>query len=276
MTETRQIQEMEAMTERQNEKLAITTAPDGSHSKELQVLHDTPALVDIAKPLIDQILNGLGNMGKVVGSSTPVKEVTPDMLAAATRIKEQTDMEVVLPLMELHEHVRARKRDIVVMSNNQMMQLKGILEMTTKLKEGEAAIQEKLEIVGENATFLAERSALVLQTAHDFQPTITQAERNYFQELERLNDRMQQMQEQIKQLKSRSSTLIDSIKEGTNMGFREIPDDFNNDLITMLDACGARMQNYTIKVEEQEFMVDELAAIAGWDRNPHGNVGPRQ
>ena len=119
---------MDAMGDIQSEQLTVAAAQtaDMSHTtppKELQFLQDTPALVDVAKPLMAKALQGLRAMGKIVGSATPVDKITPDLLAAAAQIKEQTDKEVMLPIIELHEHVRARSQEIVVMFNDQMAQL---------------------------------------------------------------------------------------------------------------------------------------------------------
>jgi SMC interacting uncharacterized protein involved in chromosome segregation len=272
---------MDAMGDIQSEQLTVAAAQtaDMSHTtppKELQFLQDTPALVDVAKPLMAKALQGLRAMGKIVGSATPVDKITPDLLAAAAQIKEQTDKEVMLPIIELHEHVRARKKDIVVMFNNQMAQLKSVREMLAELQEGEASIAEKLEIINENALSMAARSASVLQAAHVLQPTITQAEYDYFQELERLHLRAAQWQEQLNHLKASASTLTDSVKNGTISHFGEIPEDTQKNLVAMLDGCDARIKDYTIRVKEQEYLIDELAAAAGWDRESHGEFKPEQ
>jgi hypothetical protein len=270
LTETRQIQEMEAISDMQSETLAIAARPDAAHTKELQALHDTPALADVAKPLMEKAIAGLRGMGKIVGSATAVDQITPDMLAAAAHIKEQTDREVLLPLIELHEHVRARKKEIVVMFNNQMSQLKSLREMVAKLKERESSIAVKLEVIRDNANSMAVRSATVLQAAHDLQPTITQAEFDYFQELARLQIRAKQWQQQLDHLKVGASPLVDSIEKGTIVPFSEIPEDTHTNLVAMLHGCDTYVKNYTKRVKDQEISIDELAALAGWDRDPHG------
>jgi hypothetical protein len=105
----------------QSEQLTVAAAhtADLYHAttpKELQLSQDAPALRDVAKPLVAKAL-------QVVGSATPEDKITPDLLAVAAQIKEQTDKEVMLPIIELHENVRARSKEIVVMFNDQMAQL---------------------------------------------------------------------------------------------------------------------------------------------------------
>jgi len=278
------MQEMEAMSELQNERLAITATPhrdssSNTHAKELEILHETPALVDIAKPLIERTIQGLKGMGKIVGSATPIEQITPELLAASVQIKEQTDREIMLPLMELHEHIRARKKEIAVMFNNQMAQLKSLRDMIVKLREGEASITEKLEIVTENATSMAGRCASVLQAAHDLHPTITQEEFDYFQELSRLQVRVGQWREQLDHLKVGATAIVDAVEKGTTSYFDEIPEDTHRNLVALLDGCDAHLQNYTIRIREQEDHIDDLAGHIGWERDSsHGgdHVRPNQ
>lgn len=277
LTETRQLQEMEAMGDsNSSEQLALTSQAAMSSSNELQALHDTAPLVEIAQPLIEQIAGGLRGMTKIVGSATPVNKITPDLLAAAAEVKEQIDKEVMLPITELNEHIKARKSQIAVMFNNQMTQLAALKEMLATLKKGEASIEEKLEVVGANAESLAKRSASALQSANDLLPTITQAEFDYFQELERLQERTKQWQEQMDRLKLKASTLQESAENGTNKGTMEIPEATRSTLYDMLRGSDSRMKKYAIRLKDAEIRVDELAAAAGWDRDPHGQVAEKQ
>ncbi len=267
---------MEAISDNNTEQLAITNHAAKSANNELQVLHDTPSLVEIAKPLIEKAIEGLRGMGKIVGSATPVDKITPDLLAAAAQVKEQTDKDVMLPIMELNEHVRARKQDIVVMFNNQMAQLMALREMIAKIKRGESSIAEKMEIINANAESLAKRSASVLQSAHDLQPTITQAEFDYFQELQRLHDRTKHWKGQLDRLNLRASSLRENSESAANMRTMDIPASTRQNLNAMLNASQSRLKSYSTRLKDAEFRVDELAAVAGWDRDPHGPVGVMQ
>jgi DNA repair exonuclease SbcCD ATPase subunit len=267
---------MEAIGDSHNEQLAISSHAASSSSKELQALHDTAPLIEIAQPLMEKAASGLRGLTKIVGSATPVDEITPDLLAAAAQVKEQIDKEVMLPIMELSEHVKARKREIAVMFNNQMVQLAALKDMLATLKKGEASIQEKSEVVSANAESLAKRSASVLQSANDLLPTITQAEFDYFQELERLQERTKHWQEQQERLALIASMLRDSAENGTNKGTMEIAESQRNNLHDMLKGSDSRMKKYAARLKDAEIRVDELAAAAGWDRDPHGPVAEKQ
>jgi archaellum component FlaC len=276
LTETRQLQEMEAIGDSSNERLAISSQATASSNKELQVLHDTAPLVDIAQPLMEKAASGLRGLTKIVGSATPVDKITPDLLAAAAQVKEQIDKEVMLPIMELNEHVKARKREIAVMFNNQMAQLAALKDMLATLKKGEASILEKSQVVSSNAESLAKRSGSVLQSANDLLPTITQAEYDYFQELERLQERIKHWQEQKDRLARKAASLRDSAENGTNNGILDIPGTQRSNLHDMLKGSDSRMKRYAARLSEAEIRVDELAAAAGWDRDPHGPVAENQ
>jgi hypothetical protein len=47
-------------------------------------------------------------------------------------------------------------------------------------------------------------------------------------------------------------------------------------LVSMLDGCDTYIKNYRSRVKEQEYQVDELAAVVGWDRDPRGEFRPEQ
>lgn len=267
---------MEAIIDTNSEQLEITSHGTRIASKELQALHKTLPLAEIAKPLIAKTLEGIRGMAKIVGSATPVEKITPDLLAAAAQIKEQTDNEIMLPIIELNEHLRAKKQEIVVMFNNQVAQLDTLRATVTKLQLRESSIAEKLEIIDANAESLVKRSASVLQSAHDLQPTITQAEFDYFQELRRLHDRTQQWRGQLDRLKSRATTLRDNAEHGADKGKMEIPAETKKNLNAMLNASESRLKKYSTRLKDAEYRIDELAEIAGWERDPHGTVGVKQ
>ena len=178
--------------------------------------------------------------------------------------------------MELNEHIKARKREIATSFNNQMSQVAGLVEMLASLKKGEASIAERVEVVNANAESLAKRSASVLQSANDLLPTITQAEFDYFQELSRLQERTKQWQERLDRLKLKATAMLGSAEKGTNNGTLEIPQSTLTHLHEMLKGSETMMKKYAIRLTDAEYRADELAAAAGWDRDPHGPVGEKQ
>jgi len=258
------------------EQLALANQAAAVSSKELAVLHETAPLTDIALPLIEKIKTGLLKMRKIVGSATPVDKITPELLAAAAQIKEQADNDVMMPIIELNEYVAARKQDLPKNFNNLVGQLNTLREMQSKVNEGQESIEEKINTINSNADALSKRSASLLQSATDLLPTITQAEYDYFQELQRLNERTKQWHAQLERIKAKFSRLEDSVKDRTNKGRLEIPPDNIKLLSDMLDASDAKMKKYSTRLKDIEDRVDVLAAVAGWDRDPNVPVGPYQ
>lgn len=254
------------------EQLAIANTAEISN--ELAVLQQTAPLTEIAIPLIEKIKSGLLSMRKIAGSATPVEKITPELLAAAAQIKEQSDKDVVMPIIELNEYVASKKQELPVAFNNLVAQLNTLREMHAQVKQGEASIEEKLKTISANADALSQRSSSVLQSATDLLPTITQAEYDYFQELQRLNSRTKQWKEQLDRIKDKVSSLDTS--SGTNMGKLEIAPECIDQLNAMLDASDLKMKKYSTRLKDVEDRVDVLAAVAGWDRDPHGPLGAYQ
>ena len=152
-------------------------------------------------------------MGKVVGTSTPTSKVTPDLLAAAVEVKERCDREVLLPMLEMNEHIRGRKKELAIMFENMVGKLKVLRETVHKLNKKTHVLQEKAETVQSNAKSLAQRSASVLQSSNDLLPTITQSEYNYFQELKRLDTKTKVWNEELNKQRSRVLALQESVKK---------------------------------------------------------------
>jgi hypothetical protein len=265
---------MEALGD--NDQLAIQSNGASAVDQELRALQDTSPLVDIVEPLIKKVISGIGGMGRVVGSSTPTAAVTPDLIAAANSVKERCDKEILLPVLEMNEHVKARRKELTIMYENQMAQLKSLVEMVAKLKERTNAIHEKAEIVGANAKSLAQRSASVLQSSTDLLPTITQAEFDYFQELKRLDGKTKEWQLEVQRLNMKVSTLSDSIDSGTTTGPLNLSSEPVKNCKSLLKASDTMMMKQKTRLKAAEERVDELAAVAGIDRNPHGPVGALQ
>ena len=68
---------MESFDESQSRRESIS-----SGDKSLRVLQNTPALIDLVEPLQAEVIKGLSNMAKLVGSATSLQEMTATDLAA--------------------------------------------------------------------------------------------------------------------------------------------------------------------------------------------------
>jgi hypothetical protein len=265
LTETRHYHEMEALSEN-NDRLAIEGA--SASDLALQSLQDTVPLHELLRPLFQKIGSGLAGMGKIVGSATPPKDITPDLLAVSMSVKERCDNEVVLPVLEMTEIVSARQKELAIMYDNQLAQLKTLKVMVASLKEKMGAIREKAEVAGTNAKSLAQRSAAALQSSTDLLPTITQAEYDYFQELKRLDDKTKEWQGEFQRINLKVSGLRDSIDEGGTPGPLTLKADAVRNTNMLLKATGAMQKKQTARLDAAEETVDELAAVAGIDLEP--------
>lgn len=256
---------MEALSEN-NDKLAIQ---GGSASDlALRSLQDTAPLHELLQPLFEKIGAGLAGMGKIVGSATQKKDITPDLLAVSMSVKERCDNEVVLPVLEMTEIVSARQKELGIMYDNQLAQLKTLKETVALLKEKMGAIRDKAEFAGTNGKSLAQRSASALQSSTDLLPTITQAEYDYFQELKRLDDKTKDWHEEFQRMNLKVSGLRDSIDEGKTPGPLTLKSDGVQNANMLLKATGAMQKKHTERLDEAEEKVDELAAVAGIDLEP--------
>jgi hypothetical protein len=265
LTETRHYHEMEALSEN-NDRPAIQGA--SASDLALRSLQDIAPLHELLQPLFQKIGSGLAGMGKIVGSETHKKDITPDLLAVSMSVKERCDNEIVLPVLEMTEIVSARQKELAIMYDNQLAQLKTLKETVALLKEKMGAIREKAEVARTNAKSLAQRSAAALQSSTDLLPTITQAEYDYFQELKRLDDKTKDWQEEFERMNLKVSGLRDSVDEGKTPGPLTLKSDAVQNANMLLKATGAMQKKQTERLDEAEEKVDELAAVAGIDLEP--------
>jgi len=274
LTESRQLQEMDTIGD--GDELAKQANGATTLDRELRALQDTAPLAEIVEPLLKKVIAGLGGMGKVVGSSTPAAAITPDLLAAATSVKERCDKEILLPLLELNEYVKARRKELKVMHENQMAQVKSLKDLMAKLKQRNSTINEKAEIVATNAKVMAQRSGSVLQASSDLLPTITQTEFDYFQELKRLHEKTNEWQQEFEHLNRKVSIIGESVDNGILAGPMVLPRDLINNSTFLLRGCEKNIRDEKTKLREAKDQVDMLAAVAGVDLDPNGPVGTLQ
>jgi hypothetical protein len=262
LTEARQLQEMEALDENEQD-----SSRKNSLDKKLQELQGIMPLHEIIEPLSKKVIAGLGRLAKVVGSATPVEAVTPDQLAAAVSIKERCDKGILLPIMEMSEHLKERKKLLAVMYANQMAQLKAVKDVISKLRERNSIIQEKAEVAETNSISLTQRGAAVLQSSSDLMPTITQAEYDYFQELKKLDDKTKKWMNDFEGLKGKVDNLQQSIYDDTMDARLDVLPEYKHELRTLQAFCEQMIPKYKRRLEDSEEKVDLLADAAGIERD---------
>ena len=167
------------------------------------------------QPLVEKINTGLSSMGRIVGSETSYKDITPDTLAVALRVKKRCDDQVVLPILELKKLIAQRRQSLAMTLQNQQNQLKTVLQSVQDLKTGLSTIGEKMERAEANASQLSERSVAILQASRDLLPTITQAEYDYFQDMKRLNLKVTQLEKEAQRMCDSTRTRCEGLVEAT-------------------------------------------------------------
>lgn len=270
LTETRHLREMEGSAgDSPPQLLAIEDGTLSDNERLLtQSLRETEPLLDIVHPLIEKVYQGISKMAQLGGTSTPYSEITPNVLAAAVAIHNQCEKEVLLPLVEMNEHVSARRSELTAMYQNQIQQLKALQEMILKLRERSRAIEEKSEIVKSNAQSLAQRSASVLQSTTDLLPTITQAEYSYFQQLQRMDSKSTEWENEVERLKIKVSTLSNMFDNGSAECPMKISQEELINYKKVLRASEKLIQKYSNKLGSAEGRITEVAKAVGFVSNP--------
>jgi hypothetical protein len=265
LTETRHLREMESLAgDSPTRPLAIEDGTASDTERLLtQSLRETEPLLDIVQPLIEKVHHGISKMAQLGGSSTPYSEITPNVLAGAVAIGTQCEKEVLLPLVEMNEHVSARRSELTAMYQNQIQQMKALQAMILKLRERSGAIEEKSETVKLNAQSLAQRSASVLQSTTDLLPTITEAEYSYFEQLKRMESKLAEWENEVERLKIKVSTLSDVFKLGSAGCPMKISQEELINYKKVLRASEKHIQKYSTKLGSVEGRIFEVAKVVG-------------
>ena len=271
LTETRHRCELENF-DAPDQVLAIKDAQDNSISqaenRALTALDESEPLSNIVQPLMQDVMKGIGALAQVGGTSTAQENVTPDILAGFVGIERKCKTEIFLPLMEMNEHVTARKAEFKADSERRKQQLKTLKEMIAKLREKQNIINEKKEIMLENSKSLTDRSASVLQSSKDLFPTITQAEYDYFQELKRIDEKTKIWKNEVEILSRKVSSLNDSVA-AKNPDPLTIPSHYMQQTAQLLTASGRNLKQYERSMAAAGDRLDGLASFAGYEIHPN-------
>jgi hypothetical protein len=149
-----------------NPPLLLTNGPSGGDLRSASVseqlsnsLGSTQSLNELLDPLFRRIQSGLSGLTKVVGTSTPVPDVTPDQLAVALEVFERCDSEIVLPLLEVKRIVRRRRERLNEMAKGQMEQLAVLQQTVQRANKTTSVLRERLERIESTSATLSKRSA---------------------------------------------------------------------------------------------------------------------
>jgi hypothetical protein len=236
---------------------------DAATAEALQLIESTPPLYTILKPLMQKIQMGLDSMGKIVGSQTSYRSITPETLAVVITVKEQCDNEVVLPLLELRKLVQVRRTQITSTLEGYRSQLSNLQQSAKDLKNRTAVLLEKMEKVQSNESILAQRGKALLQASQDLTPTVTQEEYEFFQLVKRTDAKSRKWEAQVDGLSVQADAVCEAIKvEGVsaateglngNAGFLRLAHDILNGQEVNLEQARGHLQA----------LEDQTQAIAG-------------
>ena len=268
MTETRYLRALEnSMPEN---LLAIQDASSAAASKaenrSLAALEETKPLSNIVKPLMQDVMKGIGSMALIVGTATKQEDVSSDVLAGFVGVESKRRKEIFLPLMTMNEHVTARTAELLSEQSRRKNRLDELKETIASLRERQSVIMEKTDILLQNFRYLVDRSSSVLQSSKSLSPTITQAEYDYFQELKRLDEKTKMWESQVEILSRKNSTLNDdSATTGRDPSSSMIvlsPQHLQN-AGQLLNASGHLLKKHEKSLASAAENLDGLAAIVG-------------
>ena len=213
ITESQYLHEMEHLVKPQTNRDDSREASVNPSSAALKWTEEMQPLYEMIDPMLKKVTDGLSGMGKIVGSSTASKDITPDKLAVALSVKTRCNNEVVLPLTELRRTVQARREVLKSVFKEQKEQARSLKKTITIIQAKMAALSEKMETAQENAKNLGIRSASVLQASQDLLPSLTQAEYDYIQQLKKLRSNLAKHEASFEILNESISKLRTSLDD---------------------------------------------------------------
>ena len=264
VTESRYLHEMEHLVkpdaDANDSRVPPTTNPSTTALKRMEEL---PPLYEIVDPLLKKVSAGLSGMGKIVGSSTASKDITPDKLAVALSVKARCDNEVILPLSELKRTVIARREVLKAVFKDQKEQARALKNTIATMRARMDAISEKSETARRNAAELGTRSANVLQASQDLLPSLTQAEYDYIQQLKRLKSNVAKHEAGFESLSKSISSLRTSMDDGKVVCKVQLDEAMLKHAEQLLDGQDQILAYASARLKANEHRTDDMMRAAG-------------
>lgn len=271
ITEARSLYDMDATAKAEDDVVEsslattpISNAPKITADAALAAIEAIPPLYEIVEPLMKKVATGLASMGKVVGSETASKDISPEMFATVVALKERCDREVVLPLLELREVTTTRHRELQSMYKRQKIQMEGLRDMVKSMSERMEDLSHRLTTVESNVATLLAGGARVLEASQALQPTSTRAEQEYYDMLKGLEIKCAEWKAKLRQLEDASAVVCDAVASGRAKTSLQVPPEFvatANDLLkgdaSILKKGEARLKKLDDEVAK---LTNELGA----------------
>jgi len=202
-------------------------------------LDSLPPLSQTLAPVLQSIRAGLGQSTKLVGSSTIVTDISPSLLAVAVQIKRTADERLVTPLETLLTLVETRQSQLPRVVQDQQAALEKLQDLQRRVQERHVELQAQLHVISANATTLSQRATHALTIAREFVPTLTTAEKEYHDDLQRLATKLEGLvvPTEIPEIAVPDNTLV----EKTNNEM-DTNNDTEDQMHSLLQAAASALQ----------------------------------
>lgn len=260
VTESRYLHEMEHLVNPDTEKAPTSSSISDNSVKRMEELQP---LYEVVEPIMKTISAGLAGMGKIVGSQTASKDVTPDQLAVAIAVKQRCDEEVFLNLLALKRTVLARREILKTMYKEQKKQITVLKTTLGAMQERTIGLKDKAASAQENAKSLSERGTAAFQACHDLQPKITQAEYEFFAQLKRQRVQLDTFEGGCSALMKDTENLRSKINKGEIICEFELDKQNIQHADQLLDGEEKLMANIEATLKASEHMASQLTRESG-------------
>ena len=253
LTEQQFKNEVEMLLRGDSKAKKLLELTDSTSGLPVASLDSSPPLYETIQDLVKKIHHGLGNMGKIAGSSTNFKDITPETLAVVMQIKEQCDKELVLPLLELQKIVSTRRNKLNEVLESQRIQLKALREAETERKKQLSDLLAKADTIESNSSLLLERATHAYEACQALTPKITDAESAFFKDVERLKEKCKYMEAEMKRMEELCDFQCGLFSEAT-VSESVNPIDYENarKMNILLDDMGNTMKAIRARLADAE------------------------
>ena len=196
------------------EKGCNDVAPSGTGSEDdgaLKTMESIPPLHELIAPLFQKITMAVSNMSKVVGGATSPKEISAGGVANFLETKERCAKDVFFPLIELNGLFTARLKYLQDMRLHQEMQISQITQNIEALISHTKTQREAVKSAEKTSEMLINRSATILSAMRNKVPAITNAEREYFDQIRRCDAQCSKWASLLEQMDSITTVLRERI-----------------------------------------------------------------
>ena len=175
----------------------------------VKAMEQVPPLEEQIKPLIEKISVGLSGMSKIVGAPILPKDITPGMLATFLATKQSSEENIIIHLHELNSIISTRLPFLQSMREHQKLQLERLQDVMSNLQKRIKVTKQKSDAILSNSKLLCQRSSEILTTARELTPSITEAEREHFKDVQRCENDCSKFEEQVKEVRTCCKQISD-------------------------------------------------------------------